>query len=449
MSMPTIDLPEIDFQDALSNILGSIALGEAGLAHILNTEGMKIQNVIAINNVTIDDLYAVNDSITSIVQGAANIEAAMHVKLNAVISHITPPPAAPGILEQAPATVAADMLFYGGPINRASVESVTFVQGTVVPPTALGSWDASAAQDGSVIAWYEQGTSLGLYNVYFSSEGGVRGNPDSRNMFAECINLKTIDFTHFDTVGVTNMDNMFYNASQLVSVDVSGFDTQQVTDMAGMFYGTAALSTVDLSNFNTSQVTTMAGMFQGSGVSALNFSSFDTSNVTTMARMFYLANHLTSLDLGTFNTEKVTDMSFMFSDTTSLNTLIINSFDTSQVTTMAGMFQRTALTSLDLGFFNTENLLSMDHMFYQSSQLAMIDVSNFDVTHVTNMNMAFQGTSSLLTLDLRHWSTPTASHINIFQGTNGSIRIYVNSAFDQNFFIGTELPPDHQIIVVP
>ena len=92
MSMPTIDLPDIDFQTAISNVVGSIALGEAGLAHILNAEGMKIQNVIANDNVTIDDLNTVNESISNLVQGAANIETAMQAKLNAVMPFINQTP---------------------------------------------------------------------------------------------------------------------------------------------------------------------------------------------------------------------------------------------------------------------------------------------------------------------------------------------------------------------
>ena len=348
MSMPTIDLPEIDFQDALSNILGSIALGEAGLAHILNTEGMKIQNVIAIDNVTIDELYAVNDSITSIVQGAANIESAMHAKLSALIAHINPPPLIPGILMAVePNPVTQNMPFLDGPITRMMVESVTFVQGTVVPLSALGAWDASAAQDGSVIAWYVPGSGSDLYNVYIAGAGGVRGNPDSKNLFAQCINLKTIDFTHFDTVGVTNMDNMFYFDQQLHSVDVSGFDT-------------------------------------------------------------------------------------------------------SQVTTMSGMFQRTGLTTLNLSSFNTGSLLNMYHMFFQSQQLQMIDVRNFDVSHVTNMSGAFQLTSNLANLYLNNWVTPkdSTNKINMFAETRPNIAIYINNAFNVEFFNGTGLPPERQIIIV-
>jgi len=371
MSMPTIVLPDIDLQTALSNVLASIALGEAGLAHILNAEGMKIQTVIANAGVTLDDLNTVNESITNVVQGAADIETAMQSKLNAVISLLNPQPAVPGILEMAPATVLPNTPYLGGPILNSQIRTITFVQGINIPPAALGSWDVSAAQDGSVMAWYLNSGTPGLYDVYIGSPGGVRANPNSRNLFAECTNLISIDFAHFDTVGVTDMNHMFYNDSSLQSLNLSGFDTSQVTDMSNMFAGTS-----------------------------------------------------------------------------SLNNLIIGGFDTSHVTTMAYMFARTGLTALNLEFFNTASLLDMNHMFYQAAQLQTLDLSNFDVSHVTNMSFAFANTGALTSLDIRHWVTPTAARGEMFLGSNANITIYVNSAFDQSFFAGANLPPDAQIQVV-
>ena len=261
MSMPVIELPDIDFQTALSNIVASIALGEAGLAHILNAEGMKIQSVIAYANVTIDDLNTINESITSVVQGAADIEDAMQEKLNAVMPHIIPSPSVHGILILEPLVVVPNSPFLGGPIRRSSVRTVTFVQGIPSPPPA-NSWDASAAQDDSVVAWYVNSPFDGQFDVYIEGAFGVRGNPNSRNLFAECSNLISIDFTHFSTLGVTNMDDMFYNASQLPSVDVSGFDISQVTGMTGMFYGTSALASLDMRTWPT-PAATANNMFTG------------------------------------------------------------------------------------------------------------------------------------------------------------------------------------------
>jgi len=91
MSMPTITLEEVDFQEALQNVLASIALGEAGLAHILNATGMQLQHLIADPNVTVEELTAFNEAVAEIATGAADLETAIKDKLLAVIGFVEYP----------------------------------------------------------------------------------------------------------------------------------------------------------------------------------------------------------------------------------------------------------------------------------------------------------------------------------------------------------------------
>jgi len=88
MSMPTITLEEVDFQEALQNVLASIALGEAGLAHILNATGMNIQHVIADADITIEELTAFNESVADIASGASDLDTAIKDKLLALIQFV-------------------------------------------------------------------------------------------------------------------------------------------------------------------------------------------------------------------------------------------------------------------------------------------------------------------------------------------------------------------------
>jgi len=46
MGMPVIELQPVERDVALSNVVASIALVEASLAHVLNAESKKIQRVI-------------------------------------------------------------------------------------------------------------------------------------------------------------------------------------------------------------------------------------------------------------------------------------------------------------------------------------------------------------------------------------------------------------------
>ncbi|GHU80979.1 hypothetical protein FACS1894191_7330 [Clostridia bacterium] len=85
MSMPTIQIDPINREDALSNLLASIALEEAALAHILNAEGEKIQYALEkIPGVTLDQLLAVNDSVRTVMNGAGEVENTLKDKLAAV-----------------------------------------------------------------------------------------------------------------------------------------------------------------------------------------------------------------------------------------------------------------------------------------------------------------------------------------------------------------------------
>lgn len=95
MSMPTIELPEIDFEMAVSNLIASIALEEAGLAHILNAEGMKLQHVIAREDINFQTLLEVNESVTETVSGIAEIEDGLQRKLSAILKIVPDEPIPP------------------------------------------------------------------------------------------------------------------------------------------------------------------------------------------------------------------------------------------------------------------------------------------------------------------------------------------------------------------
>lgn len=96
------------------------------------------------------------------------------------------------------------------------------------------------------------------YILYIGAEGGVNASIACKEMFADCINLKYIDFRGcFHTNGAANMEKMFYNCSNLRSLDVTCLDTSSVTNMNSMFYGlnNACRLTIDLNSFDTSHVT--------------------------------------------------------------------------------------------------------------------------------------------------------------------------------------------------
>jgi hypothetical protein len=88
--MPTISLSDISSDIVRNNIAASIALQEAALAHILNAEGEKLQAVIAIEDVTIEQLTQVNTSVVDLMEHAASFELALQEKLQHVFPSARP-----------------------------------------------------------------------------------------------------------------------------------------------------------------------------------------------------------------------------------------------------------------------------------------------------------------------------------------------------------------------
>ncbi len=324
-------------------------------------------------------------------------------------------------------------------IQRQNIDNITFKDSI---PADVGydekaqkyknatTWDVSAQQDKSILAWYTTNAN-GSLKVYIGSDNEIFANQNSTDLFAyigysnKCTSTETI--TNIDLLNVTSvidMSRMFggtgYNA--MTELDLgSKFDTSNVTGMVEMFFkcGGNAMTTLNLGeNFNTSKVINMRGMFNLCGMNkltSLDLSSgnFDTSKVTDMSYMFINMWALTNLNLGdNFDTSNVTNMKHMFESTghnamESLN--LGNNFDTSNVTNMYRMFRgcgKEKMTSLRLGNkFNTSKVTDMNEMFAYCGYKAMTSLDLGDLFYTTNVKdmyrMFYQcGATAMTSLDL-------------------------------------------------
>ena len=324
-------------------------------------------------------------------------------------------------------------------IQRQNIDNITFKDSI---PADVGydekaqkyknatTWDVSAQQDKSILAWYTTNAN-GSLKVYIGSDNEIFANQNSTDLFAyigysnKCTSTETI--TNIDLLNVTSvidMSRMFggtgYNA--MTELDLgSKFDTSNVTGMVEMFFkcGGNAMTTLNLGeNFNTSKVINMIGMFNLCGMNkltSLDLSSgnFDTSKVTDMSYMFINMWALTNLNLGdNFDTSNVTNMKHMFESTghnamESLN--LGNNFDTSNVTNMYRMFRgcgKEKMTSLRLeNKFNTSKVTDMNEMFAYCGYKAMTSLDLGDLFYTTNVKdmyrMFYQcGATAMTSLDL-------------------------------------------------
>lgn len=90
MSMPVITANDnpVSSQQAVANLLESIALEETALSHILNAEGEKLQKVLAMECANIDDILAVNESVRNTVAEVHELEATLRDKLEFISNNL-------------------------------------------------------------------------------------------------------------------------------------------------------------------------------------------------------------------------------------------------------------------------------------------------------------------------------------------------------------------------
>ena len=219
-------------------------------------------------------------------------------------------------------------------------------------------------------------------------------------MFYNCVNLKSLNVSSFDTSKVTAMGSMFSTLPKLEALDVSHFDTSKVTSMFGMFNGCKSLRKLDVSHFDTSKVTDMSSMFRDCAkLTEINVSNFNTSSLKLMSLMFRGCSGLKTLDIDSFDTRNVTAMQGVFYMCSNLESVNVSHFDTSEVTTMQYLFYGcTKLKDVNVTGFNTAKVTNFGNMFGYCSSLTKLDISSFYVTKakkVTDMLTACKSLEEL------------------------------------------------------
>ena len=320
----------------------------------------------------------------------------------------------------------ASATFIGSKTLKEKVESIKLLDYIDIPDNAKEVVDVSEQQNKSIMAWYTDNDSDGMYELYIGQNGGVIANINSSCLFQKFNNVINLDVSNLDTSKVANMSYMFYEMKKLSELNITDFNTSKVTNMDSMFAGGNSLKNLDLSSFDTSSVLDMAYMFSScSNLETLNISNFNTSNVVTMFMMFYNVFNLKELDVSNFDTSNVTNMGGMFwmaHRVSEITFLDVSNFDTSKVTNMSFMFWNLSnITELDVSKFNTSNVSQMNYMFSGLKNVTELDVSNFDTSKVTNMNSMFRGCSKITNLDLSDFDTTNVTNMNGMFSGMGSI----------------------------
>ena len=330
------------------------------------------------------------------------------------------------------------VVFFGTPIPRWKIESLEVVDNMNIPNNALGSYDVSYFEDGSVMAWYTDNDNDEMYEVYIGANGKVVANPDSTNAFTDLEELHSINLDNLDISNITNMSGMFSSIGRNVdNIDISfieNWDVSNVTNMKNLFSGVGYNSTTinlgDLSNWDTGNVTDMSHMFISTAYHSSSFDisfieNWDVSNVKTFEGMFYDAGYNATTwnigDLSNWDTRNAETMSRMFfgagHKVTNFNLSFISNWNVSNVRYMNDMFSgagynATTWTLGNLNGWNTSNVTTMESMFqdagHSASNFNISFVANWDTSHVINMDGMFNGAGYSATTwnigDLSNWN---------------------------------------------
>ena len=82
MSMPVITPSEATRDQAITDLIESVALEETALSHILNAEGEKMQAVIGMPDVTPEQLFKLNSSVQHTINAVTRLEMMLQAKLD-------------------------------------------------------------------------------------------------------------------------------------------------------------------------------------------------------------------------------------------------------------------------------------------------------------------------------------------------------------------------------
>lgn len=173
-------------------------------------------------------------------------------------------------------------------------------------------------------------------------------------------------------------------------------------------YGSKPDSAFTLNHTTSGGMVVPEWFFASVGIKKVVFSqSFAQARPTDCTNWFRNAANIKIIeDIQNLNTEQVTSMEGMFYGCANLAMLDFFNFNTQNVTDMSYMFYKCQrLTELDLSMFDTKNVKSMRSMFRKCNRLEYLNMQNFNTQSVADMNSMFEDCAVLASIDVSSFNT--------------------------------------------
>ena len=172
----------------------------------------------------------------------------------------------------------------------------------------------------------------------------------AKEMFKNCINLKTMIFENIIYKNVNDLSYMFENCFSLSSLVLPIFSSNKLRNISFMFSNCTSLKYIEFPFINTISTKDMSGLFYG-------------------------CSSLTSINLSGFNTQNLKNISYMFAGCVLLKEINIEFFETKKITYLNHLFYNCSnLKSVRLPFLNSQQLKNINDTFVGCNQLSSSNV---------------------------------------------------------------------------
>jgi len=238
---PTIS-PALSREDAINQIISSIAMEELGLSHIINAEGEKLQYILGTIpgvsglSATIEDVLKVNESVRAVLQNATESQTLLRSKLHQALNSgvLTGPtgprgPSGPVSVDVEPNITLID------PGGQASVENIgdqddvklkfTLPKGPTGPIGPTGTFAAYGTYISRVEVLTINAGSLIPWNAFLSEEPiGMEANSPFTTVTLTAAGVYRIDYR----IIVAALAAPFYDASIVLELGGAAVDNSAI-----------------------------------------------------------------------------------------------------------------------------------------------------------------------------------------------------------------------------
>ena len=269
-------------------------------------------------------------------------------------------------------------------IKRNIVTIINFLDSYTPSGTPTDSWDASEAQDGSIMCYLE-GTTL---TIAGNGSGKIMANKDSSRLFSysseETDNLfsalTTINgLPLLDTSNCETMERLFRSCQKLKTLDISNFNTSKVKSFYMAFAVLDRLKSLSVAHLDISACEDMGYMFYASALPSIDFENWDVSNVKSFDHFLSGSTSVKSFDISKWDVSSCENCNAMFNDV-QVTEYDVSNWDVSNVKVFSQMFETNTVCERIIGLenWNTSNGICFEDMFSGCENIKELNLSSFD-----------------------------------------------------------------------